>query len=167
MNWKEKMIHALRVCNENARIKRLLRTGNLLAVSAGFGAFVALLVWLAVTGEYLVCLRVAVAAAVPFVLVTVLRAAFNAPRPYEVYDFYTMPPREKKGHSFPSRHVFSLFLIATLLARFYPLPAAVLFVLGICLCVCRVLLGIHFIRDVAAGALLGVVSGLVGLLILR
>ena len=34
------------------------------------------------------------------------------------------------------------------------------------MCICRVLLGIHFIRDVSAGAIIGVISSLIGALIL-
>ena len=54
-----------------------------------------------------------VCSAVPFVIVTVVRKFINAPRPYDTYEFYTVPPKSKVGESFPSRHVFSCFLIAT------------------------------------------------------
>ena len=104
--------------------------------------------------------------ALPFVIVTVVRKLINAPRPYELYAFYKIPPKEKKGQSFPSRHVFSAFLIATLaIPTSIPLAAA-LFTVGICLSVSRVLLGIHFIRDVAAGALIGIISGILGIIII-
>ena len=41
-----------------------------------------------------------------------------------------------------------------------------LLLLGAVLGVMRVLLGVHFIRDVVAGALIGVISGAIGLLTL-
>ena len=41
-----------------------------------------------------------------------------------------------------------------------------LFALGAALGLIRVILGVHFIRDVVAGALIGVISGAVGLLTL-
>ena len=39
-------------------------------------------------------------------------------------------------------------------------------VFGAVLAALRVLLGVHFIRDVVAGALIGVISGVIGLLTL-
>ena len=104
--------------------------------------------------------------AIPFIIVTAVRKLINAPRPYELYVFYKIPPKEKKGQSFPSRHVFSAFLIATLaIPTSIPLSAA-LFTVGICLSVSRVLLGMHFIRDVTAGALIGIISGIIGIIII-
>ena len=104
-------------------------------------------------------------AAVPFVLVTLLRHFIDAPRPYELYDFFEYIPKEKKGHSFPSRHVFSAFVIATLtIPASIPLAAAI-YLLGISLSLSRVFLGLHFIRDVVAGALIGIISGVIAILI--
>lgn len=104
--------------------------------------------------------------AVPFVLVSLMRKVINAPRPYELLDFYLSAPKNKKGESFPSRHTFSIFLIATLCLPWRIYVAVTLAVLGVVLAVCRVLLGYHFVRDVAAGFLLGVISGVIGILII-
>ena len=107
------------------------------------------------------CLRLS-----DFFAVTIARRLINAPRPYELYDFYEQKPKNKSGRSFPSRHAYSAFVIAALLLSVNPFLSAGLFVGAVLLCVCRVLLGIHFVRDVIAGALLGLVSGAVGLLII-
>jgi len=49
----------------------------------------------------------------------------------------------------------------------YSIPLAIgLLLFGIVLAVSRVLLGIHFIRDVVCGAAVGVISGLVGIFFL-
>lgn len=107
------------------------------------------------------------AAGVGFVAVSLARRLINAPRPYELYSFYEKKPKEKSGSSFPSRHAYSAFSIAALfLCLSIPVSIA-LFALGLILCVCRVLLGIHFIRDVFAGALLGILSGAVGILLIQ
>lgn len=106
------------------------------------------------------------AAGLPFVLVSVVRKLINAPRPYELYDFYEVKPKEKAGQSFPSRHVFSAFIIAVLSGLVSPWLSVAAFVMGASLAVSRVLLGMHFIRDVAAGALVGVVCGVLGVIIL-
>ncbi len=106
-----------------------------------------------------------VGAGVPFVLVSIARRLIDAPRPYELYDFYPRRPKDKHGASFPSRHVFSAFVIGTLaFSCSVPLGIAVS-VLGITLSVSRVLLGIHFVRDCVAGALIGVLSGVLSILL--
>ena len=111
-------------------------------------------------------LKALFAAGLPFVLVSVVRKLINAPRPYELYDFYGVKPKEKAGQSFPSRHVFSAFIIAVLSSLVSPWLSAAAFVMGVCLAVSRVLLGMHFIRDVVAGALVGAVCGTLGIIIL-
>ena len=116
--------------------------------------------------EPLLALRLCVAGAVPFFVVTVLRKLIDAPRPYELYSFYENAPKKKQGSSFPSRHVFSSFLIATLSYILSPWLTAAVALVGVALSVSRVLLGIHFVRDVVAGALIGITSGLIGLVLI-
>ena len=103
--------------------------------------------------------------ALPFLAVTILRRLLNAPRPYELYDFYGEAPKNKKGSSFPSRHAHSAFAIGTLFCTFSPTLGAVLLFLAVLMCASRVLLGIHFVRDVIAGALTGSLSSIIGILI--
>lgn len=112
------------------------------------------------------CVKTVFAAGIPFVLVSVIRKLIGAPRPYELYGFYEVKPKEKTGQSFPSRHVFSAFIIAVLAIPVSVWLGAVALVMGASLAVARVLLGMHFIRDVAAGALAGVVCGVLGVIIL-
>ena len=107
----------------------------------------------------------AVSVGVPFLAVTAVRNLINLKRPYEVFDFSDAAPKKKSGKSFPSRHAFSAFAIATA-ATAVSLPLAVIaFVLGAALSVSRVLLGIHFPKDVAVGALIGIFGILIGFLI--
>ena len=104
---------------------------------------------------------------VPFVLVSILRRVINAPRPYELLEFYEKKPKGKSGRSFPSRHVFSVFVIATVLVTWNSTVAVLLFAAGALLALLRVALGIHFVRDVVAGALIGAASGGIGLAVLH
>ena len=103
---------------------------------------------------------------VPFALVSVARKIINRKRPYEIYDFYDKAPKDKLGQSFPSRHATSVFVIATVALFFNFYLALPLILLGLLMCVARVLLGIHFISDVLAGAAIGVISALLGAWIL-
>ena len=99
---------------------------------------------------------------VPFLAVSALRRVINAPRPYELYGFYAEPPKKKRGCSFPSRHAYSVFAIGTAACLASPVLGAVLLIFGVLLCTARVLLGIHFIRDVLAGAVIGATATLLG-----
>ena len=119
----------------------------------------------ALDGQIVTAVKVAVSAAVGLVMVSVLRKVINAPRPYEIYDFFDTPPRHGKGCSFPSRHAYSSFVIAVLAWLFHPVLAVCLAALAVCLCVFRVLLGVHFLRDVLCGAAIGVIAGVIGILI--
>ena len=108
-------------------------------------------------------LAVLLSAALPIFAVGFVRMMIDAPRPYELYDFYENKPKEREGRSFPSRHAYSSFVIATI-AFAYSVPLGIgLLLMGLALAASRVLLGIHFIRDVLCGALVGVISGLIGI----
>ena len=113
--------------------------------------------------------KLVVLAAVPFVLVSAVRFLIKSKRPYEVIDFAefsSKPPHYKLGSSFPSRHVFSAFLIAILAFEYRWYLGVIALDLGASLAVIRVILGIHYPKDVICGAIIGIISGLVGMLIL-
>ena len=145
-----------------------LRAVSLVAVVASV-ASVFLSITLAALGSGVIyALRLASAMLVPFVLVSLFRRVVNLKRPCEVFDleaFGVDTAGFKTGRSFPSRHVFSGFLIATTLFPTLPVLGAVLLLLTTALGAARVLLGIHFLRDCVAGALLGTLSAIIGLLI--
>ena len=142
-------------------LKLLSHFTSVLSVAA-FGY----LAYLSLSVSVLQLVFLLVTLALPFLAVTLLRRRLNAPRPYELYPFYENAPKSKKGSSFPSRHAHSAFAIGTLLTFASPVLGAVLLTLSVAMCASRVLLGIHFIRDVLAGALTGAVSSLIGALLL-
>lgn len=106
--------------------------------------------------------RALLAPAVSFVLVSIFRNVYNAPRPYEVSGVKPIIKKESKGKSFPSRHVFSIFVIATVLFFIYKPLGLILMVAGLVLAVLRVIGGVHFPRDVIVGAIVGILSGVLG-----
>lgn len=98
--------------------------------------------------------------AVSFVVLSIFRYLYDAPRPYEVFDIPSLIRKDTRGKSFPSRHVFSAFVIAVTV--FYTCHPLGIF-LGICsllLAVSRVLGGVHFTKDVLAGAVSGILCGM-------
>ena len=137
-------------------------------------AYPCLLVWLTyaaatgAAGAVGTLLRAVLVPGVSFALVTVLRKAINAPRPYEVFDASPIIPKDTRGNSFPSRHAFSIFVIAMTFCACCPLAwvGPVMLVVGVLLAVIRVVSGVHFPRDVVVGALLGMLAGFMGLWIL-
>ncbi len=149
---------------KSRRIGSLLKCiGYLAVVLAAVAYAVRLLSFFTVGGiNPAQALAFVVTTAVPFASVSTVRRLINAPRPYEMLDFYEVKPKDKCGQGFPSRHVFSIFLIAASVALWRPYIAVVLAVLGIALAISRVLLGIHYVRDVVCGAILGTVSGVIG-----
>lgn len=98
---------------------------------------------------------------ITFLAVTVFRSCFHARRPYEIYDFKPLIAKDTKEKSFPSRHVFSIFVIGSTLAWFYPAVGILICLMGCVLAAIRVLVGVHFPKDVIAGALIGMVCGAV------
>ncbi len=105
--------------------------------------------------------------AVGFALVSLFRKKIDLPRPYEDPEIRTLSKREKKGQSFPSRHVYSYFVIAVLLTALFPLPGLMMLVLGGLLAWVRVVLGVHYPRDVAAGGILGLLTGLLAIMAIK
>ena len=105
---------------------------------------------------------------VSFVLLSVLRKALNAKRPYEVFGLDPIIPKKTKGKSFPSRHVFSIFVIGmTFLAVLKsPVFGIIILIMGAFLAIIRVVSGVQFPRDVIAGMILGILSGVIGFYLL-
>lgn len=127
-------------------------------VAVFYGAYAVLLGWALVTAPGKLFPLVGVVAA-GFAAVSLFRKRRNAPRPYECCAIAPLIARDGVGCSFPSRHAFSAFAIA---ASWFAAsaPAAIGLLLAACiLAICRVLGGVHFPRDVVAGAVLGIAVG--------
>lgn len=155
----------LRAVYASEKKKKCLSLIGKICVGLNVVFFALVLAILALGDEWWDSVIVAQVAAIGYLTVTLLRKLLDRPRPYEVYDFYIEKPKEKHGQSFPSRHCYSAFVITTLAWLVSPLVTLGLFVLGGLICVTRVLCGIHFVRDVLVGGLIGVAFGATGVLI--
>ncbi len=86
-----------------------------------------------------------------FLLATGMRAAINAPRPYEEEDFEPIL-RGREGKSFPSRHAASGFIIARAVMEENRKAGKAALGLAGALGALRVLSGDHHVKDVLSGA---------------
>ena len=111
-------------------------------------------------------LKAVLVPAISFAAVSVFRNVYNAPRPYEKFGVPPVLEKETKGKSFPSRHVFSVFVIAMAIFYLHSGAGVMLGLVGIGLAVIRVLGGVHEPKDVIAGAIVGIVSGIIGFYII-
>lgn len=127
------------------------------------------------SGNYNLLYRSILIPGVSFIIVSLFRKIISAPRPYEVYDFVPALNKDTNGKSFPSRHVFSIFMVAFTIMQSSVALAAFVIILGLALAVIRVIGGVHFIKDVIAGfavALIiavicyGILCGVFGLIML-
>ena len=150
-------------------IPEVLKGVSLFAVVSCVASVCLLTVLSLVSGGVIPALKTAVILGVPFVLVSLLRRWLNAPRPVDELDLTSLgidTAGFKRGYSFPSRHVFSGFLISVAAMPEIPTLGVVLLLLSAALAACRVLLGIHYLKDTLVGAVLGSISAAIGLLIL-
>lgn len=97
-----------------------------------------------------------------FLAATLFRRLIDCPRPYEVQEIQPLIPKDKKGQSFPSRHAVSAGIIA-MAWGYLSLPAGIIFgAAAAAVAVSRVLAGVHFVRDAAAGLLFAAAAGIIG-----
>ncbi|WP_075174219.1 phosphatase PAP2 family protein [Neptunomonas phycophila] len=93
-----------------------------------------------------------------------LKNTIKRPRPSSLKGFEAViVPSDT--FSFPSGHSAAAFLFATLLAVFYPALAGVGYVLAGMIGFSRVMLGVHYPTDIAAGAALGICCAELAMLI--
>ena len=73
--------------------------------------------------------------------------------PYEIFELPSVIPKDTKGHSWPSRHVFSAAVIAFTFWFVCPAAGIVFLLMTVAIAWIRVVSGVHFISDVVAGYL--------------
>jgi undecaprenyl-diphosphatase len=101
----------------------------------------------------------AIAAGVGIAIFLQLKKGFGRKRPcaLEPHCWATLLPPDQ--FSFPSGHTITAFAVAISLSRFYPDLAIGLLFCAISVGASRILLGMHFLSDVLAGAAIGSALG--------
>ncbi len=107
--------------------------------------------------------RVIIVPAVAFFVLSIARKIINAPRPFDTMQ--TPIKKAKGGKSFPSRHTFSAFMISFCMLGINTPAFFVLIVLSAILGVLRIVCGLHYIKDIIAGAALAAFSHFIGIII--
>lgn len=98
--------------------------------------------------------------AISLLILSVVRAKLNFPRPYEAEDIVPLIPKNTNGKSMPSRHIFSATIIAMAYLYVMPWLGIILLIVAIVNGCIRVIGGVHYPKDVFVGFLCGVVCGL-------
>lgn len=148
------------------KLLRALQGSNQLLTTVVFVLYPLLLIWLFVKQEQ----QLYKAIVVPldsFILLSVFRCLVNRKRPYEVYGIPAVFNKETEGKSFPSRHVFSVTVIAMTYLFLLPVswPGIVLLAAAGFLAAIRVVSGVHYVSDVLAGIFAGLVAGVTGYIV--
>ena len=168
---KETYIKMTQPFRDNPDLAKGIHIANKLCTGMMYLAYPVLLVWLffnAKYSSYLSFLRALLVPGISFILLSVFRSVVNRKRPYEAFDVPPVIKKDTKGHSFPSRHVFSATMIAMTFLLHSPWSWLGLIFLGIslALAVVRVVSGVHYISDVVAGIVVAVVAALLGYVVL-
>jgi len=103
------------------------------------------------------------AAIVGIVVFKALKKLSHRPRPCYLQPHCwasILPPDQ---FSFPSGHTMTAFSIALVLSFFYPTLEGPLYFLAVSIALSRIVLGMHFLSDVLAGAVLGSALGVASL----
>ena len=128
-------------------------------------AYFVMLIFLAVNRDERV-IRIVLVTGISFILVSIFRYVVDAPRPYTLYEFKPVVKKEKTGQSMPSRHVFSAFVIG-MSALYISVHLGILILAdSFLMCFMRVIAGVHFPKDVIVGAIIGILSGVIGFYII-
>lgn len=144
---------------------RTLRLANSIITKLVYGLYPTLLIVLGFNRDMRLW-KVFFVPGISFILLSIFRKKFNAPRPYEVLNITPIIHKESRGNSFPSRHTFSIFIISMAFYYILPVIGIILMGLGTVLAMVRVLGGVHFPRDVIAGGTIGILLGIIGFFII-
>jgi membrane-associated phospholipid phosphatase len=107
-------------------------------------------------------IRIIIVPMVAFVLCTIVRYVINEERPYEALDINPLISKNKKRQSFPSRHVLSACIIAMSGLYVNVALGSALMMLSLIIAAIRPIAGVHYVRDVLAGLIMGIVCGIIG-----
>lgn len=107
-----------------------------------------------------ICIPCILIPASGFILLSFIRKKINKKRPYEVLNITPIIKKDTKGNSMPSRHVFSLSIIACSWFVVSPMIGTILIICSILIAIIRVIGGVHYPSDVIVGMLCAILWSL-------
>lgn len=140
---------------------RCIVAANKVLTYLGYAVYPLLIAILLATGDSF-ALRALLVPAIAFVAVSLARKAINRPRPYETLCINPVIKKNTQGKSMPSRHAFSMAMIALTWLYWCPPVGMVLIVATIAMAIVRVLGGVHYPSDVLVGILVALACAIVG-----
>ena len=138
----------------------VLRAAGKAATGVMYAAYPLLLALLGARGETGQLIRTILVPGLSFVLLTLVRAKINRPRPYESWKIAPLIHKDTRGNSMPSRHIFSSAVISVSWFHLNPAVGIVMLLITGAAAWIRVLGGVHYPSDVAAGFLTGILAGI-------
>lgn len=155
--------------NVRGRRPRWLDWIMLAITQLGNGAFAfGLALVLFFTRERRVAYELVLGSLTAWLVVEVIKASVRRPRPFEKISQARIVGYREIGRSFPSGHTTQVFFLVTLLVQHYPFvgwAVLCLYLVAVMVGITRMYVGAHYPRDVLAGAMLGLVWGLAGIII--
>lgn len=160
---KETYVKMTQPFRDNPRLARGIHILNKACTGLMYAAYPLLLIYMLLNRDT-GFLRTLLVPGISFVVLSVGRHLLNRPRPYEAFGVPPVIKKDTKGKSFPSRHVFSATMIAMTFLLMSPWNWLGVLFLAVCLllAVVRVVSGVHYISDVLAGIIVGIMAAVVG-----
>lgn len=96
-----------------------------------------------------------VAYALELPLFVILKKCFKRQRPCDLIANFSAHVTPSDKFSLPSGHTMAAFLMASLIAHFYPVMTTTVYLWASIVGLSRIMLGVHYPSDVVLGAMLG------------
>ncbi|MEK7061876.1 MAG: phosphatase PAP2 family protein [Patescibacteria group bacterium] len=95
------------------------------------------------------------------VLIEIIRWLWFRPRPFVLNNVNLLIDYNAKEASFPSGHASFYFALSTIVYFYNKKIGVVFYIASLCIVLARVFIGIHWPSDILAGAIIGILVGLV------
>lgn len=150
-----------RKISANSVLCRLLRVVNRSITAYVCCMFSVIMIYLLFAHRFYDHVMITLFCGVGFFLITFIRKFISRIRPFARYGFEPLIKCKKRDCSMPSRHTYSIFVIAIATYTIHPALFAFNLICGVILALTRILAGVHYISDILVGIASAIVFGVV------